>query len=300
MYIVLQNGKTGLCGSKSQQNRGHADQTAAQPGGHRNAKSTSKSTHTRVYAHTPGPGSPFTRQIQTHTHTLAHLLLSSHRRGSFHASNFKGTRALTHRRTQTSISSSYDKSEKSAAGVGVCVQRGEGGTKRIGKKQWRFFPLVNDFPFMKLREGCISIQPRWSLRDSIGKWPAVIKQCGGKNTEEYSEEKLTFFYCVELHKSQQITKGETNQKYSSAPSVLQNSRAWGTAHPTFVSLCSGPLIDGLRRELVLVEVFNAALLPWKANGIDCVYETEKGGAEEEADREKERCCLTGQVCNSTS
>ena len=80
--------------------------------------------------------------------------------------------------------------------------------------------------------------------------------CGEKNTEEYSKEKLTFFFFFLLHKSQQITKGETNQKYSSAPSVLQNSRAWGTAHPTFVSLHDGPLIDGLRQKLVLVEVCN--------------------------------------------
>ncbi|XP_039646572.1 trichohyalin-like isoform X2 [Perca fluviatilis] len=50
--------------------------------------------------------------------------------------------------------------------------------------------------------------------------------------------------------SQQITKGETNQKYSSAPSVLQNSRAWGTAHPTFVSPWNGPLIDGRRQKLL--------------------------------------------------
>ena len=57
--------------------------------------------HTHTHTHTPGPGSPFTRQIQTHTHTLAHLLLSSHRRGSFHASNFKRTRALTHTHTHT-------------------------------------------------------------------------------------------------------------------------------------------------------------------------------------------------------
>ncbi|KAI9542742.1 hypothetical protein NQZ68_016045 [Dissostichus eleginoides] len=56
--------------------------------------------------------------------------------------------------------------------------------------------------------------------------------------------------------SQQITKGETNQKYSSTPSVLQNSRAWGTAHPTFVSLHDGPLIDGLRQKLISKKKLN--------------------------------------------
>ncbi|XP_075936871.1 uncharacterized protein LOC142937701 [Anarhichas minor] len=51
-------------------------------------------------------------------------------------------------------------------------------------------------------------------------------------------------------KSQQITKGETNQKYSSAPSVLQNSKAWGTAHPSLVRLWNGPLIDEIRQRLL--------------------------------------------------
>lgn len=114
----------------------------------------------------------------------------------------------------------------------------------------------------------------------------MIKQCGGKNTEEYSEETLTFFYCVELHKSQQITKRETNQKYSSAPSVLQNSGAWGTAHLTFVSLWNGPLIDGVHREVVLVEVLPLRCLAWKANGISLMFETEEDGAEEERERER--------------
>lgn len=233
--FVLQHGKSGLCGFKPQQNWGHADQNAKQPGGHRDAKSTSK-RRTRIYTHTPGPDSPFTRQIQTHTHwptcCWAHTEKEAFMRPT---SNTQAHLHTDARRHPFPLPTIKVKSRQQGEGGCVCVRRWEGGTNRIGKKQWRFFPLVNDFPFMKLREGSISIQPCWSLHDSIGKWPAVIKQCGGKNTEEYSEEKLTFFYCVELHKSQQITKREKNQKYSSAPSVLQNSRAWGTAHPTFVS-----------------------------------------------------------------
>lgn len=193
---------------------------------------THTDTHKNTY--TPGPDSPFTRQIQTHTHTPAHLLLSSHRRGSFHASNFKHTSALTQRRTQTSISSSYDKSEKSAAGwgagcrgvvwgSGVCVCAG-GGTNRIGKRQWRSFPLVNDFPFMKLRERCISIQPCWSLHDSIGKWPAVIKQCGGKNTEEYSWEMLTFFTVLSFTR---VNKSPKKRQIKSTPQPPQFSKTPG-------------------------------------------------------------------------
>lgn len=177
-------------------------------------------------------------------------------------------------------------------GVG---RRGEvrGGTNRIGKKQWRFFSLVNDFPFMKLRERCISIQPRWSLHDSAGKWPAVIKQCGGKKHRGIFLGNADIFYCVELHKSQQITKGETNQKHSSAPSVLQNSWAGGMAHPTFVSLRSGPLIDGLRGKLVLVEVLMLTLVAgFRQRSMEHTGSNRR--------REREGCCLTGQVCNSTS
>lgn len=125
--FAFQYGEAGLRCSKPQQNHGHADEAATQPGGHRNAKSTSK--------HTPGPGSPFTRQIQTYTHTPAHLLLSSHRGRSFHVSNFKST--LTHRRTQTSISSSCDKSEV-GSGVGVCAACRGGGTNCIGEKAVTF------------------------------------------------------------------------------------------------------------------------------------------------------------------
>lgn len=165
----------------------------------------------------------------------------------------------THTRPYTSISSSCDKSEKSAAEWGVFAVQGR-GDKLYREKAVTFLPLVNDFPFMKLREGCISIQPHWSLRDSIGKWPAVIKQCGGKKHRGIFWGKADiFFYCVELHKSQQITKGKTYQKYSTTPSVLQNSRAWGMTHPTFVSLRNGPLIDGIPGTLALVEVFNAML-----------------------------------------
>lgn len=212
--FVLQYREAGLCGSKPWQNHRHADEAATQPGGHRNAKSTSK--------HTPGPCSPFTRQIQTYTHTTAHLLLSSHRGRSFHVSNFK--RTLTHRRTQTSISSSCDKSEKSAAVWGCVRSAGEGGQIVSGKKQWRFSPLVNDFPFMKLRVGCISIQPRWSLHDSIGKWPAVIKQCGGKNTEEYSREKLTFFTVLNFTR---VNKSPKERRIKSTPQPPQFSKTPG-------------------------------------------------------------------------
>lgn len=72
-----------------------------------------------MHKRTPGPDGPFSRQIQTQTHTPAHLLLSSRTRGGFQASNFKHVSPLTQRRTQTSISSSYDKSKKSAVGRGV-------------------------------------------------------------------------------------------------------------------------------------------------------------------------------------
>lgn len=104
--FALQRGKAGPRCLKPQQNGGHADSTATQPGGHRNAKSTSKSTHKHTHGHTHRSWQSFLRrQIQTHTHTPAHLLLSSHRRRSFHASYFKRTRA-----PYTSISSSCDKS----------------------------------------------------------------------------------------------------------------------------------------------------------------------------------------------
>lgn len=108
-------------------------------------------------------------------------------------------------------------------GGGVCAVWGR-GTNRIGKKQWRFFPLVNDFPFMKLREGCISIQPCWSLHDSIGKWPAVIKQCGGKNTEEYSEEKLTFFTVLNFTR---VNKSPKERRIKSTAQPPQFSKTPG-------------------------------------------------------------------------
>lgn len=92
------------------------------------------------------------------------------------------------------------------------------------------------------------------------------------------------FYCVELHKSQQITKGETNQKYSSAPSVLQKaSGAWGMAHPTFVSLWSGPVIDGPRGKMVLVEVLMLTLVVG--------LRQRSAKTEEASGREKERGLL---------
>lgn len=254
---LFQHGKAELCGSLSQQNWGHADQTAKQPGGHQNAKSTSKSTHTHtcMYTHThthTGPWQSFYPTDRNTTHTPAHLLLSSHRRGSFHTSNFKNTCALTHRHTQTSISSSYDKSEKAAAGQG-CWGR-EGGANCIGKKQWRFFPLVNDFPFMKLREGCISIQPCWSLHDSIGKWPAVIKQCGGKNTEEYSEERLTFFTVLNFTR---VNKSPKEKRIKSTPQPPQFSKTPGPGERLTRLLLVGGMarwLTGVRRKLVPVEV----------------------------------------------
>lgn len=104
----------------------------------------------------------------------------------------------------------------------VCVRGG--GTNRIGKRQWRSFPLVNDFPFMKLRERCISIQPCWSLHDSIGKWPAVIKQCGGKNTEEYSWEMLTFFTVLSFTR---VNKSPKKRQIKSTPQPPQFSKTPG-------------------------------------------------------------------------
>lgn len=209
--------------------------------------------------HTTCPDSPFTRQIQTHTHTPAHLLLSSHRRGSFHASNFKHTRALTHRRTQTSISSSYDKSEKEAARWGcvwcgewvVVVVGGGEGDKLYREKAVTFFSTGKWFPFHETERGmyintAVLISP-WQRREMA----RCDKTMWGEKHRGIFWGKADIFYCVELHKSQQITKGEKNQKYSSAPSVLQNSRAWGTAHLTFVSLWNGLLIDGVRRKLIL-------------------------------------------------
>lgn len=129
--FVLQDGKADACGSKPQQDRGHAGETATQPGGHRNAKSTSTCAYT--CKHTPGPGSPFTQLVQTHTYTTAHLLSSSRRPRSFHASNFKHTRALTHPFPLPVIK------VKSRQQSGVCSQCREGGTNCIGKKLWRLF-----------------------------------------------------------------------------------------------------------------------------------------------------------------
>lgn len=106
-----------------------------------------------------------------------------------------------------------------SAAVWGCVRRaGEGGQIVSGKKQWRFSPLVNDFPFMKVRVGCISIQPRWSLHDSIGKWPAVIKQWGGKNTEEYSREMLTFFTALNFTR---VNKSPKERQIKSTPQPPQ-------------------------------------------------------------------------------
>lgn len=117
--IVLQHEESDLYGSKPWQNRENADQTALQPGGHINAKSTSKThTHTHVWL-------SFYPTV-THTCTLAHMLLSLHRGGSFYVSNFKHMHALAHRRTETSISSSYDKSESWNWGGGWCTVWGEG------------------------------------------------------------------------------------------------------------------------------------------------------------------------------
>lgn len=62
------------------------------------------------------------------------------------------------------------------------------------------------------------------------------------------------------------------------------------------------LIDGTRGELALVEVplfflVNAAsvVMVGKRSSVSRTCDREEG-----ADGENERCCLTGQVCNSTS
>lgn len=90
------------------------------------------------------------------------------------------------------------------------------------------------------------------------------------------------FYRLELDKSQQITKGETNQKYSSAASVLQkNSGARGGGSP---DLCLPS--DGPRPKPGPVEGFNAAFVVAVVggeSGVRRMCEMEEGGAEEETD-----------------
>lgn len=208
-----------------------------------------------------------------------------------------------HTRPYTSISSSCDKSEKSAAGLGVCAVQGRGEQIVLGKKQWRFFffffPLVNDFPFMKLREGCISIQPRWSLHDSIGKWPAVIKQCGGKNTVEYSEEKLTFFTASNFTR---VNKSPKERRIKSTPQPPQFSKTHGPGEWLTWLL----LVCGMARWLteswhLLKFLMQRCLLLSRSKWHQLhAWDGGRWNGGRGRQREREGCCLTGQVCNCTS
>lgn len=104
----------------------------------------------------------------------------------------------------------------------VCVR---GGDKSYREKAVTFLSTGKWFPFHETeREMYINtavlISP-WQHREMA----RCDKTMWGKKHRGIFLGNADIFYCVELHKSQQITKEETNQKYSSAPSVLQNSRA---------------------------------------------------------------------------
>lgn len=210
----------------------------------------------------------------------------------------------THTRPYTSISSSCDKSEKSAAEWGVFAVQGR-GDKLYREKAVTFLPLVNDFPFMKLREGCISIQPHWSPRDSIGKWPAVIKQCGGKKHRGIFWGKADIFFFTALNFTR-VNKSPKERRIKSTPQPPQFSKTHGPGEWLTRLL----LVCGMARWLTeyqegwhllkfLMQCCLFVRLPLeKANGMRGDRGKWNGGRGRQSGRDG--CCLTGQVCNSTS
>lgn len=83
---------------------------------------------------------------------------------------------------------------------------------------------------------------------------------GEKNTEEYSREMLTFFTVLNFTRVNKSPKEKQIKSTPQPPQFSKNSWAPGMAHLTFVSLRSGPLIDGLLGKRVLVEVLMLTLV----------------------------------------
>lgn len=82
---------------------------------------------------------------------------------------------------------------------------------------------------MQLRERCISIQPRWSLHDSAGKWPAVIKQCGGKKKHRgiFSGNADIFFFFFAVLNFTRVNKSPKESRIKSTPQPPQFSKTPG-------------------------------------------------------------------------
>ena len=211
--FVSQYGKAGSCGAEPQQNRGPAGEDATQPGGHRNAKSTS----TRTCA--PMPIGSWECFYLTDTNT--------HPRPSPPAVELRQKKMLScvqlqkHTGWQTSISSSCDKIKKSSVGWGVGLYR---------KKAVTFLSTGKWFPFHETARGMYintaAVISLWQHEEMA----CCDKTMGGRETQRNILRKswlfFFFFFCTALNFTR-VNKSPKERQIKSAPQPPQFSKTPG-------------------------------------------------------------------------